>query len=201
MSQSLANRLRVPGFLLLALMAVLPLVDFVVVATPAKPSQVAWRFGVFGQLSTSSAVPLLALLLLYALAFADGSRRMLLVSAVLSAVYALLLVAASLSFPLDALEMYRRVPAGAQPKFMLASAAAIVRLPLYALGAVVLTISQVRSGRALKAINTSQPDARTKLPMQRASLSGSTRPTPAVSSMAPARVSESPNSEDVPSEE
>jgi hypothetical protein len=199
MSPSLANRLRVPGFLLLALMAFLPLVDFVAVASPAKPSQVAWRFGVFGQLSTSTAAPLLALLLLYALAFASGNRRMLLFSAVLSAIYALLLVAASLSFPLDALEMYRRVAAGAQPKFLMASAAAIVRLLLFALGAVTLTVSQVRSSGMLKAINASQPDPRAKLPMQRASLSGSTRTAPAVSSMAQATGDESLDSEVVPS--
>jgi hypothetical protein len=201
LSSPLAKRLRVPGYLLLGFMALLPLLDFSISAGPARPAQVAWRFSTFGQFSSSAAAPLIALLLLYAIAFACTDRRVLYVTAALSAVYAVLLLGAALSFPLDALEMRTRVPPAAQSRFMMASLAASIRLVAYAIGAVALTVSQARSARILKKISSQGNDADLKLPMRRRGLSGSTRPTPSATSMAPVSGDEGLDPEGVPAEE
>jgi hypothetical protein len=180
-SPPLAGRLRAPGYVLLGLMGVLPVLDFLIVAWPMKPSEVTWRFGAFGQLSASAAAPLVALLLLYALAYACADRKMLRFCAAITIVYALLLITATLSFPLDALEMRRRVPTASQTKFGLASGDAVIRLALYSIGALVLAASQWRSARLLARIEAKAPDASSVLLMRKASLSGATRPSAATS--------------------
>src|SRR3954467_15253336 len=97
---TVAQRLRVPAYILLGVLSVLPLLDFAVSAWPISAGLVTWRFGSFAQLSATAAAPLVALLLLYAVAYACGDRRMLYGCAILATVYAILLIVASGSFPL-----------------------------------------------------------------------------------------------------
>jgi hypothetical protein len=93
----------------------------------------------------------------------------------LAGIYGLLLVAALVSFPLDALQMRRRVADAAQSKFTLMSATAVLRLGLYALGAIVLSLSLFRSAR-LVVTDDSRDDPSSGLVMR--NLSGRLRPTP-----------------------
>src|SRR4051812_9647082 len=102
-TMTLAARLRVPGYILLVAMSVLPLLDMLLMSWPVNVGQVAWRFASFGQLSASGASPLIALFLLYGLAYANGDRSVLYLGIALSVVYALILVGALVSFPFDAI--------------------------------------------------------------------------------------------------
>ena len=176
---NMSGRLRAPAYVLLGLMSVFPLVDFLVGAWPLRMSLVSWRLGAFGQLSATAAAPLIALLLVYSVALAWGDRRALYAVGILTAVYALILIGASCSFPLDAIEMRRRVPQAGQSRFGMAATSAEAHLVLYAIGALVLAISAIRSAMMVR---PSGPlDASSSLVMRNASLSGVVRPTPAVS--------------------
>ena len=183
LSPTLATRLRAPGYVLLALMSLVPMLDNVVLAWPVRPSQLPWRFSAFGQLSAGAAAPLLALILLYALAFACADRNMLLFCTVLAVAYTLLLVAAAVSFPMDALQMRRRIPQSGLNRFTVASVGAVLRLALYSIASAVLTVSLFRSQRMVSAIMSAKAGPSAALVMGK--LSGPFRPTPAASPLAP----------------
>lgn len=174
-----ASRLRLPAYLLLGFMALLPLFDFLISAWPIRAGEVAWRFGAFGQLSASAAAPLVAILLLYWIAYANADRKAMYFCAVLASIYAVLLIAAMVSFPLDAMQMRRRVAAAAQSKFSLMSATAVLRLAFYALGAVTLAVSLYRSARLIVPGSSVREDPASALVMR--NLSGRLRPTPSLS--------------------
>jgi hypothetical protein len=157
LSTSLAERVRRPANILLAATAALPLVDLAALSWPMHPGLVAWRFSALGQLSSGVVVPLLAIVLLYALAFARLDTTMLRLGAVLAGIYALLLITAVFSFPLDALQMRRRVPDAAQSKFLMATVVASFRLLVYAIGSIVLTVSLTRAARVAASKNQAGP--------------------------------------------
>jgi hypothetical protein len=173
----LAARLRVPGYILCTFMALLPLVDFFAAGWPVRAGQLNWRFSSFGTLSATVVVPLVALLLMYALALALADRKMLYFALLLTVVYVVLLLIALASFPLDALQMRRRAPAPALARFTVGSMAAILRLGAYALTSLVLAVSIFRSiglvNKMIVAAKADDPGA--SLVMR--SL-GPTRPTP-----------------------
>ncbi|MEP6622472.1 MAG: hypothetical protein ABJE47_24690 [bacterium] len=135
------RRLRVPGYLILGIALLLPLVDVFMSVMPFKPDTVAWRFGAFGLFASAVGAPLLVLFLIYGLATVFGDRKIVIVCGIISALFALLLLGGFGSFALDALQMRSRVPAAAMPKFYAASAQAVIKLSLQALAALVLTVN------------------------------------------------------------
>jgi hypothetical protein len=147
----LVRRLRVPGYLILAIALVFPLADLFVQTMPLKPTQVVWRFGAMGLLSGAVGAPLLILFLIYVLALMAGDRKVVFVVIAVSAVLALVLLGGSGAFALDALQMKRRVQPAAQPRFSVAAAQAMAKLLLQGLASVVLAASALVTIRGTKA--------------------------------------------------
>jgi hypothetical protein len=160
-------------------MATLPVLDMLLVSWPLKVGLLNWRFGTFGQLSATAATPLIAIFLLYAVAYANGDRKVLYFGIAISLFYALLLLAGLISFPLDSLQMRRRVDAAALQRLTMASGAAELRLIIYEIGALALAFSQIRSVRMLTATLPPSSDPTSSLVMKNL---GPARPTPAAGS-------------------
>jgi hypothetical protein len=157
---SLARRLRVPGYLFFGIAMILPVLDLLVSVYPIRLDTVVWRFGAVGLLSSAIGAPLLILFFVFALALFAGDRKVIVTVGVLSALIALLLVAGTGSFALDALQMKRRVQAAAQQRFMLASAQAMMKLILEAISAVVLAITAFRTLKKTKALGAPRSEVR-----------------------------------------
>ncbi len=120
------------GYLLAALLVIIPLFDLTMQVWPLRLSDERWRFGAVGSLSSLLLVPMLGLLIAIAIAtFADG-RRVKRIVGVICAVLAVLLAVMSVLFILD----YFQVRTIVNPKFQHATAVATVS----ALGKNVLSI-------------------------------------------------------------
>ena len=146
----LARRLRVPGYIILGLAMVLPLMDFVLSVMPMRLGTVAWRFGAIGLFASAVTAPLLLMFLVYALAVMVEDRKVAILIGVLSLVLALTALASSGAFALDALQMKGRVQPQAFERFRLASVQAVVKLILEGVAALVLAASVFRTVRSVK---------------------------------------------------
>lgn len=147
---SLVRSLRVPGYVILGIAMVLPMLDLLVSVMPLRPSTVVWRFGAVGLYSSAIGTPLLILFFIYVLAHLSGDRKVRIVVGVISALIAVSLVAAAGAFILDALQMRQRIQPAAQTRFMTASVQAMLKLALQGLAALVLAVSVFRSSKAAK---------------------------------------------------
>lgn len=157
---SLARHLRVPGYLFFGIAMVLPVLDLLVSVYPLRLGTVVWRFGAIGLLSSAIGAPLLVLFFIFALAVFAGDRKVIVTVGVVAALIALLLVAGTGSFALDALQMKRRVQAAAQQRFMMASMQAMLKLILESISAVVLAIYAFRTLNKARVIGAQRSEAR-----------------------------------------
>jgi hypothetical protein len=157
---SLARHLRVPGYLFFGIAMILPVLDLLVSVYPIRLDTVVWRFGAVGLLSSAIGAPLLVLFFVFALALFCGDKKVIMTVGIVASLIALLLVAGTGSFALDALQMKRRVQAAAQQRFMMASAQAMLKLMLEAISAVVLAISAFRTMNKAKVVTAPRSEAR-----------------------------------------
>jgi hypothetical protein len=115
------------GYVLAALLIVIPLFDLTAQLLPLRLSDERWRFGAVGQLSNILLVPLLGLLLVIGLATLTDSRRVKRVIGAICAILAVALAVLSVLFILD----YFQVRTIVTPKFQhttaVASTTAIVK--------------------------------------------------------------------------
>jgi hypothetical protein len=146
----LVRRLRAPGYLIMAVTSILPLIDLLMAISPMHPGTVMWRFGAVGLISSAIGAPLLVLTLVYALALLSGDRKVVITVGVIAAVIAVLMFIGAGSFSLDALQMKGRVNPTALDKFKGASALALAKLLLMGIAAVVLAVSAFRSAKLAK---------------------------------------------------
>jgi|SRR5690348_1388741 len=146
----LVRRLRVPGYLIMAVTSILPLIDLLMAISPMHPGTVMWRFGAVGLISSAIGAPLLVLVLVYALALLCGDRKVVITVGVIAALVAVLMFIGAGSFTLDALQMKGRVNPAALDKFKGASALALVKLVLMGISAVVLALNAFRSAKLMK---------------------------------------------------
>ncbi|MEP6732006.1 MAG: hypothetical protein ABJE10_15270 [bacterium] len=188
-NSSLARRLRAPGYLFLGIAMVLPLLDLLVSVYPLRLGTVVWRFGAVGLLSSAIGAPLLVLFFIFALALFAGDRRVIVTVGVISVLIALLLVASTGSFALDALQMKRRVQAAAQERFMMASMQAMLKLILEAISAIVLALSSFRALKKVKlAAARNEPRNSGSLVMGRSRRSRSSTPVLPAEPVPPAAI-------------
>lgn len=142
------NRFRYlswPAYVVTATLLLLPLAEFLASVWPLHPGEVRWRFGAVGLFSGALLVPVLAVLLAYAVALLLEHRMVQRVISVLSGLVALLLVAASVGFILDTLQMRSQVRPEAHHAFDVASALGLAKLLVGALGLVCLSLAGWRS--------------------------------------------------------
>ena len=136
--------------MLLGIALILPIVDLIAQIWPLRPATVVWRFGAVGLMSSAVGAPLVLLFLIFAIALAANDRKVMVFVGVVTAIFVLLLVSGMGAFALDALQMKRRVQEGAQPKFLLAAAQALMKLGLQSIASLVLAISAFRANSASK---------------------------------------------------
>ena len=108
------------GYLLAALLVIIPLFDASTQLLPFRMSDERWRFGAVGQLSNLLLVPLLGLLLAIAIATMRDSRRVKRVVGTICSILALILAILTVLFTLD----YFQVRTIVTPKFQFATAIA-----------------------------------------------------------------------------
>lgn len=119
-----------PLYFVAALLIVVPLVDLVLGIPPAELSNVQWRFAAVGLLSSHTLTPILglAMALVIAAVLRQHSLQRWLVIACLSC--GAILIALSLGFLLDALQLRASVPDNGRAAFKSASTRAFIKLAL-----------------------------------------------------------------------
>ena len=115
------------GYLLGALLVILPLFDATTQVLPLRFGDERWRFGVVGQLSNLLLVPLIGLLLIITVATVIDSRRVKRVVGAICGILALLLAILSVLFILDYFQVRIAVVPKAQHVIGVASATALVK--------------------------------------------------------------------------
>jgi uncharacterized membrane protein len=108
------------GYLLAALLVIIPLFDATMQVWPLRLSDERWRFGAVGSLSNLLLVPMLGLLMAIAIATLTDGRRVRRVVGALCGTLALILAVLSVLFILD----YFQVRTIVTPKFQHATAVA-----------------------------------------------------------------------------
>ena len=119
-----------PLYFLAALLIVFPLVDFVLSVPSAELSDVQWRFAAVGLLSGYTLTPILGIAMAFVVAAflkQHGVQRGLVVACLASGA---ILIALSLGFALDVLQLRLSVPNDGRAAFKSASIRAIVKLGL-----------------------------------------------------------------------
>jgi len=145
-----ARALRAPGYLILGIVFVQSILDLLSAASPFLPHLVAWRVRAAGMAAGSIAMPLMALLLMLALAISAGQRRIAVFLAIVSVVGALLLTAVSGMFVLDATEMSRAVPAEGKMQYAISALYALAKLSFGIAALLTLAWTVRKTGRAAR---------------------------------------------------
>ena len=112
---------------------VLPILDFIFSVPPAEFSQVQWRFAAFGLLSGVVLMPLIGLALAVVVAGFLRQFHVVRILVVLCLTIAVFLIAVSLGFVLDALQLRGTVPQDGQAAFNSAWIRALSKLAVTAL--------------------------------------------------------------------
>lgn len=144
------NRFRYlswPVYVVAAMLVLLPLAELFVSIWPLQPGVVRWRFGAVGLLSGALLVPILGIVLAYALAVLLEHRMMQRIIALLSGLVAVALVAAAAGFVLDALQMRVEVRPQAHRSFDMASVLGLGKMLLAMVALVSLGVAGWRSAR------------------------------------------------------
>lgn len=144
------NRFRYlswPVYVVSAMLVLLPFAEFFVSIWPLQPGVVRWRFGAVGLFSGALLVPILGVLLAYAVAVLLEHRVMQRIISVLSGLVALVLVAAAAGFVLDMLQMRGQVRPEAHRAFDVASVLGLIKMLMATVALVCLSIGGWRSAR------------------------------------------------------
>lgn len=129
------GRVAGPTYFLALLFLGLSALDFVMNVWPLRPGDVSWRYGAIGLAGGFLLTPLLGLVILLAASRYFGHQGVRRLTLILSAALAALLLLASLSFVLDALQMRRAVEAAQKWMFDGGVAKALVKLTTGAVSA------------------------------------------------------------------
>lgn len=156
------------GYLLAALLVIIPLFDATMQVWPLRLSDERWRFGAVGSLSNLLLVPMLGLLLAIAVATLSDGRRIRRVVGAICGTLALILAVLSVLFILD----YFQVRTIVTPKFQhataVASTTAIVKNLLSIITLVLLSRAGFAGPKALvarKAAPVTEPSSTPLIPL------------------------------------
>ncbi len=132
-SRGTATRaLALPAHALAFLLVVLPFVDFLANVYPPRFDELRWRYGAAGLFSGFLLTPLLGLFLAGVASAVAEQRRTLRVLGWLAAVGAVALLALTVLFGLDVLQLLSQVPAAAHTVFLTGALKAAAKLGLLA---------------------------------------------------------------------
>jgi hypothetical protein len=148
-SSELARRMRVPSYLIAALLFFLTFGELAVAIWPYKIHDLSWRLGVTGGITSGAGTALIAILFAFAVALFAGDRPMLwLVSAVCGIAAAMLLIACPF-FVLDALQMKGQVRPELMSRYNLSFAWGFAKILLDIAVFAAVAVSGFRSARTL----------------------------------------------------
>lgn len=105
------------SYLLGAILVVLPLVDLAANALPWTPLEVNWRYGSYTLMSGFLMTPVLGITIVAGAALLVGHRIPARVAAVVAVLLAVIVLADSVVFALDAIQLSATVPAEATSQF------------------------------------------------------------------------------------
>lgn len=126
------GRLAFPGYAIGILFAALPFADRVLLVWPFRPGEPRWRFGAVG-IMTQALLPIaLGLFIVCSVAVLLGHRRLLRALAVASGAFALLLIAVTVLYALDTIQLRVSVKPAALTAFDVSATVAGVKLLLIA---------------------------------------------------------------------
>ena len=142
---SVARRVRIPGYLIMATMLIGPIVDLWIRSSPMRIHSPAWRLGLLSAGASTIAMPLLALFVMFAIAAAAEDRGVSYLVSSLAAAAAGLCVLAAGVFILDALQMKGQVQANLADNYSVGTAWVAIRLLVSAAIFLVLAVSAFRT--------------------------------------------------------
>jgi hypothetical protein len=127
-----------------------PLIEIAVSAWPYRFHDPSWRIAIVTSAATVSMTILLALLITYLVGVFAEDRPANWLVAIVGALMVVFCIAGSGAFVLDALQMRAAVQSSAESRYNLASAWALARILLAALGAAILSLNAFRNARSLR---------------------------------------------------
>ncbi|HEY7899088.1 MAG TPA: hypothetical protein VIC03_11820 [Gemmatimonadaceae bacterium] len=122
-----AKPLARAGYLLAAALVIIPIADSALPLLPLQLTDARWRWGVVGQLSNVTLVPLLGLLLAVALAALTDSRRIRRVIGAICGIFALILAVMTVFFVIDYFHVRTLVKPQLEHNMAIASSVAFVK--------------------------------------------------------------------------
>jgi hypothetical protein len=171
------RRLRIPGYLVLALLAGLPILELGANAWPPQLHLAAWRFTAAGAAAASSVNTLLGLFVISVIAVASGDRAVVLFVAIASAFATALCLVGAGMLPLDALQLRSQVPADRLTRFNLAWCLALFRVLATMVVFLVLSINAFRASKSMGSAGAARGKPRANSLVVKATASRGT-PTP-----------------------
>jgi hypothetical protein len=145
---SSARRLRLPGYLIMATLIVLQIIDVGVGNWPFSVHSPTWRLGFIATSAGAVATPLIALLVVFAIAVATDHEAAAYLVALVSALAAALCVVAAGVFSLDVLRLRNEVRSGLGGPHEIASMWVAARVLVTAALLAVLMVSAWRAAKA-----------------------------------------------------
>jgi hypothetical protein len=140
----------------MASMLLIPVVELLIRSSPMRIHSPAWRLGVISTAATVAGSPLLALLVMFAIALAAEERAVVAVVSAISGAAAVLCVLATGLFALDALQMKGDVRADLADSYGVGSTWVVIRLVATAIMFAVLAISAFRSASTRRVTTVAQ---------------------------------------------
>ena len=145
-----ARRLRLPGYLVMAAMTIVQVVDVGIRAWPFRVHSPAWRLGVVGFAANAVGTPMLTFLVILAIAVVAGDRGVAYLIASLSALGAAFCLLATGVFALDAMQLKGQVQASLSHQYDVASFWLVARVLIAALVFIVIGITSYRLAKTVR---------------------------------------------------
>ena len=148
LSYTLAQRLRLPGYAIVAMLVVSQLGDVAVRSSPFRVHSPAWRLGYVSATASESSIVLVALFLMLFVAAIAEDRIGALVTAAASWVFALVFALALILFALDVVQFKGQVAGPLAEQYGVGSAWIGARIAIAVVLFIVLAFASLRLAKA-----------------------------------------------------
>lgn len=154
-----SRHLSRPMILLAATLILFPIMEVIISSLPFRIGNTQWRFGVEGLLSGALFFQMIGILILLASATFGESSRLAKSALWTSVLMAVLLIALSASFALDALQLYSTLPEKVRPSFRHATILSVLRSLVSLAVLVSVAIAARRLSREVRPAKASAADS------------------------------------------
>ena len=154
--------LAVPGYLIAALMVVIPIVETALGVLPIRAADVTWRVGALGLMSRSILTPIIAMLGALVLATVLEQRGVQRGISIAAGVLATLILIIAVVFSIDVVQMAATIRPEGKPALKFAATEALVKYVLFTIA--LLTLARA-AWKASATSRSAAPKAKTAMPM------------------------------------